>query len=551
MLRTISMWTIALLALCESVGNAQDPYTRYQQAVESAKANRVGDNSGDKEEEGPAPPDKSEESWTEYKKVTRIKTQALEKMVFMDNTTGNVFPGAFLWADELRQGRLRQVSQIADRPSVKVVFADLRIKPETGAPPQGDALSFNYDGTFAGFSNGANHVLQGDWMASNRLQIDQTVSQSLDEALLKVGLSAKYWNVKLSSGLKFERSESRSIAVLTMDQVFYSVVTNTPPQHGYLPAELLRENTDLTGKLAQQVKEYGEIVYVRKVDYGRRLLIALSAEASEQELKTALKVSVDTANTGTEANLDARTKEVWKSIEGKLILIGGEIPDGVQNVFRGDPKGFFDAVKLITNKENLNFNAKSNVAVPISFTTAYVSDNAPMQVFETSTFSGKIPVRKFGKSVIKEKLNTDSTNAKVDNSDGEVDSDDWTKVELTRQNLRLSEDRRTLYVDLLWKLYEGEKDKTVKMKNGSAEKTVIVSSRTFEFTQSKPIKEIVSVVAPPSKEEWYRGKVHRSVPFPNHGNLSNISVRFDGEGRNDVDAQMFAADLNVTVWLED
>jgi hypothetical protein len=370
------------------------------------------------------------------------------------------------------------------------------------------------------------------------------IRQSLKDALLSIQLSAKYWEASMSAGLKNIRSESRTVALMTLDQVNFSATADAPPLGGYLPEDLVKNNELVSSRLVTGMVTGGEPVYVRRVDYGRRVLVSLSSESSSEELNDALKVAVDFVKGEFKGEFTEKQKQAFKSVEGKIVIIGGKYPDGVSGFFGGDLSAFVKTIQAIMAKQNVDYDPKEG-AVPVSFELAYVDDNAPMQVFETAEFAGKIPVRRFEKVVKSKHVKTTGQDAAVTRQDDEIDSDDWTLVQLTSQRLRLSEDRRTVHFDLVWQAFEAEKNKSIRN-----DRTIIRSSKTFSFPFPKPIKTIISKAAFGAQNQWYAGKVHTAQPFDNCGLLSNIRVKFDADGDKDHLVQSLQADLEFSVWLE-
>ena len=496
----------------------------------------------------------------ELKKVSSRKTQQLSQLVMMDNTIGVVFPGAFLWAAAARDGQLHQLDQIPGRPPVTITFSGLVDPTTTAASASTNDLvvmsgkprnsskpfsSFSTNGTFSDFEEKSRKIFKSSIPATNRIVADYNVSSSLKEALLNTGLSANYWCARMSAGLGNIEKSDRTVAILTLDQVYYSAATDAPLLGGYLPDELVKNDPLLAARLAQGAITGGEVSYVRKVDYGRRLIATMSSQSSVDEFKQALSFAVKAIGSGIEGTESAEVKKAWNSVEGKLILIGGNYPDGLSEVFGGDMKSFVNAVKSVMSKESLAYNPKAG-AVPIAFELGYARDNAPMQVFETAEFAGRIPLRVFGKVTQKKEVRTSGADSAIVQGDSEIDSDDWTLVRITSQKLTLSQDKRTLHFDIEWSAYEGESDRTIDSDN-----TIITSSKRFDFSFNKPIKSIISPTAFGSAGQWYAGGIDTPQAFPDHGLLNNIRVNFDGDGDNDNKRQSLTADLTFTIWLEE
>jgi|GEM_PF-4830223 len=540
----------------------QTAYDRYRSVIEKNKADRKSDEILGTHEvnKGPTVEQQAGDKIQEFTEITYRRTSDLENLVMMDNTIGVVFPGSVLWASAIRDGQLHQLEQISGRPRVTTTFTgltDVKMQArflesrndlvitasrESKDDEQGiRSLSFSHDGSYSGFLDGAQAVFEGRVSQGTRVNADFKISSSVEDAALGLGLSAKYWGGRLESGLEHIKEKQRSVAVMTLSQVFYSATTDAPPLGGYIPPKLLKDNPDIAEILAVRAVAGGEIAYVRRVDYGRRILISLSAEASGESFKAALDTSIKWATGEFSGEISDETKQVWESVEGKLIIIGGKYPPGVNGFFGGDMESFGNAVKAIMSEEYVN---SPDGAVPISFELAYVDDNAPMQVFETIEFAGKIPGRKWGKITKRLRISTGGEDTAVTRQDSEIDTDDWTLIQLTSQDLSLSPDRRTVRFDIVWHAFEGEKNKELK-------KTIIRSAKSFSIPFAKPVREFVSPRHIGARNEWYSGERHTPQQFPNHGLLKNIRVRFDAKGGNDHLVQQLRAELSFTLWLEE
>ncbi|MCC6359803.1 MAG: thiol-activated cytolysin family protein [Phycisphaerales bacterium] len=513
---------------------------RYFELVERARANRAADNpigeqvlaEGSLFEEL----NRAGDQITEFTERTIRKTVDLSNLVMMDNTIGKAFPGSFLWAAPLRDGRLEPLRAIPGRPPVHTSFTALR-DDAAGAVP----VIFEHDGSFSGFMSEALSLFGARAIGGTRLKVDFKVSTSIDDALLSIGMSAKMWGFRMQAGLEHFVSERRSVAIMAVDQVFYSAAVDAPPIGGFLPRQLVIDTPELATELVVGAERGGEVAYVRKVDYGRRILIALSAEAHVDEMNRALEVAVNFIRGGFRGEIDQATRSLWESVEGKMIIIGGSYPNGISGFFGGDLDAFIETIRAITSADYIN---DTSGGVPVSFELAYAADDAPMQVFETTEFAGKIPGRRWGRVVITEPVTTNSDHARLYLGDNEMHSDDWTLVELTNQHLSLSDDSRTLIFSVVWRALEGDADRVVR------NRTRFESLRTFYFPMAGAVRTIESPTSIAERQEWYAGERHNFNAFPDHGLLTNISFRFDGPGGRDDLLQAMQATLNVTVWLE-
>ncbi len=465
----------------------------------------------------------------------------------MDNSVGQVFPGAFLWTKPIKVGQLQQPNLIDARPPVTVTFTGLKEIPSNLPDAKTiatDSISLSHTGKYSDFEAKARPIFKANTAGGNRLSADFKVSYSFSTAVQKMGMSAKYFSNKFSIDDSSFKSSSESVALLTIDQVYYSAATDAPPAGGYLPDSIVQASPDLAASLDQGIRANGELAYVRKVDYGRRVLIAITSTASREKLERAMAASIKVFKSDFKGSLDKESEETWSSTHGKLIIIGGSLPEGIGATFGGDFSQFSRTVEAIMSKESLAYNPQAG-AVPVSFEMAYVADNTPMQVFETVEFAGRIPVRDWKRKNQTDKIITEGRDAAVIHDDDEIHSDDFTLVRITKQNFRLSANRTTVHFDLEWQALEADDDKK------THHKTVIQSSKTFSYPFNKPIKSISTAAQQPVAGQWIPGENNSPISFPNTAPLSNIRIQFDGPGRGDHRKQSFTADLTFEVWAED
>jgi len=518
-------------------------YERFLIAVENARVDRVADatlglveiSRGATGEET----NQAGDRLTEYTEVIQQRTTALDNLVMTDNTIGKVYPGSLLWADPIRDGRLSQVEQIPGRPPVTTSFTLVR-----DVEPRPMALTFDHNGSFSSFLTGAADVFGAVGSGGTRISTSFKISTSVEDALLSIGMSAKFWGSSVSAGLSSIQNERRSVAIMTLDQVFYSSAVDIPNFEGFLPARLIREDSALAAALADGAERNGEMVYVRKVDYGRRILVSLSAESSSDELDIAVDTAIKVYSGEFTGELDRRTKEVWESVEGKLIIIGGTFPPGISGFFGGDLNDFVSTIRTIMTADFIN---DTQGAVPVSFELAYLNDNSPMQVFETAEFAGKIPGRRWGKVSYRQSFETTPSDAVVVRSDNEMNTDDWSMVRIQSQNLRLSPDRRTILFDIVWNAWEGESNMTIR-----GDRTVIESRLTKPIDPGGVVREFIGPTSFGAADQWFRGSI-ALVPqaWGNHGFLENIRVVVDGPGRSDSTYFRLDATLIFEYWLEE
>jgi len=472
----------------------------------------------------------------------------LKKMVFHDNGTGLIYPGAPLWTQPLLRGSLMPVLTPA-RPEIKVTMEDARL--EDGVSP-----AFQYDGTNFDFRKKSHKVVNRIKAPATRLTLEIKTGKSLESALLKMGLSAKFWVAKLSVSSSSKATEQRSFAVISLHQVYYTMVADMRDPNVYAPVELAGK--DDVGLILKRMKHRGEIGYIRKVSYGRRVLIAVSAVATEDKLRRALKFSFGAWGIKTKGKLDSETRKVWETMDARAVIIGGTADKSLADVVTGGPEQFLKHVNTYL-KASTEWNADKTEAVPVSFEVRYCSDNEPVANYETVEFAGHIVTgrKRAGETVKCDSVNVELTkkDAKLIHGDEEIHTDDWTRVGVSYQ-FRVSKDRRRVELHLIMDAYECESDGNYHPEKND-NRTHIRTSRivnVYELAEDDPrsIKKVIAQPLAASDKRKFGGHLHSWFTYGNGqvGALRDIQVHVDGKGRNDLERQGLKAIISFAVEID-
>ncbi len=139
------------------------------------------------------------------------------------------------------------------------------------------------------------------------------------------------------------------------------------------------------------------------------------------------------------------------------------------------------------------------------------------------------------------KIVTSSNNASLAAGDREIDSDDWTSVEVS-YTMTIVNARREVQLRVEWYAQERNKDK-------SKGNTRFMSSKNytvFNIASCCPgtvIDNVTGIDMSANREQYYQGEAHGRKPFPTTGSLRDIQVQFDGPQSNDQTLQSLTATL--------
>jgi len=295
----------------------------------------------------------------------------------------------------------------------------------------------------------------------------------------------------------------------------------------------------------------GEIGYVRRVNYGRRVLIAISSTSSKDDLKQVLRLSAGGLGPSVNGKIYEETHAVWQDMEAQAIVIGGRITDALADTVTG---GFESLLKNVNQylKDTKAFDGETG-AVPVSFEVRYCSDNEAFANYETVEFAGRIihEPQAETKQVRNQHIRLTPQDARLINGDSEIDTDDWTLIAVSYQ-LRASDDGRAAELTVTMDAKELEGDRRFEGDN-----THIRTSRTIRAYELNPnddrtIKEVRASSLSRSHSHYFRDELHLWFTFGDGvvGALRDIRIHVDAPGRNDLAQQGLEAQMDFEVVIE-
>lgn len=285
----------------------------------------------------------------------------LGQYLLSDASNSTIYPGAILRGDSLMQGPANYALVSQERAPLKLVCS------HDGSSIQLENVSY---GTVT-------EAIGQLWNESNR-QYAQNWDYSLrsirneEELNLSLGIGVGSTNVSVKLGLDLSHTETSSTVAITFTETYFTV-----------SAEPLKNATEYfqTGCDLKSLGAY-EPAYVSSVDYGRRLVVLVTTEMSEDELKASLGANIKCVDIGADIGYIRR-----KIDSGcKIYCYGGDSAKTLQainqNESDGGLKGWWD--KLIYGKasdiSNLNQMITTDDSlinpVPLAYHLNYLSDNS-------------------------------------------------------------------------------------------------------------------------------------------------------------------------------
>lgn len=286
-----------------------------------------------------------------------------------------------------------------------------------------------------------------------------------------------------------------------------------------------------------------ELVFVRRVTYGRRLVLAISSSVTQEELAYAVRFRADGPGIAFDADAKARLLEIASKLEVSATVVGGEADAALGRLNAavvGDPGGLPEALADFLAATSEKFPLAG--ATPLAFELEYAADAIPFAAYETRNFGGKFEVYRVdarGEASIDVDIALTNPSCLHDR-DCEIGSDDWTRADVST---KLAHSGNMLTLEVGYTVLEGS-DK--KRPNDS----VLRVNRLFTFDMARPIEKVVTL-ANDRKTKWYPGVLSGTMSFPvNVGPLRDIKIVLDGKGDHDEKRVRLNARAHIEVVLE-
>ena len=473
----------------------------------------------------------------------------LKNLVMGDHASGLVFPGALYWSGPIyTESRLIPVPLPTNRANVRTVLTDVRIKEDC---PTG-GLEFNFPGNFGSYQTALLTRLDCVTGTAARVSFTYSDASHLKATLLDLNMSAKVWFNQLSGTLHEKREQNESTMAIALDQVYFTSVTDTPTQGGPFPLSLLN-TSEYASQILPDMSSMGEVAFIRKVNYGRRLIITVSSSASQEDLEKSLKFKMGGFGVDIEGGVTDKVREVWRTMTVHGVLIGGKVNDGFARTLMADPQNILQNLSAFIG-ETITFDSET-VAVPISFEVALARGHMPLALYETTQFSKRNFVGNYCRSpvtvenqIIQMNESIEGTTMELTAGDRDIHSDDWTGVRV-KYSIHPSANKKMVQLKLMMEAIELERNKNFNTRPGDRTKIETTNIFTvYTIPESCPNSRIVSIkniINNGNKlNRDYYGPFHNPRGFPKLGQLTRMSVIVDSDKDNDMPVQSFSGTLS-------
>lgn len=195
-------------------------------------------------------------------------------------------------------------------------------------------------------------------------------SHSTSQALLSLGLDARYLGASVSASLDYSKDVNQSTYTAYFVQRLFTLAVDLPER----PSSLFAD--DVTGAdLAALGISAGNLpLYIDSVSYGRILMFSFTSTDRRERIEAALEFSYDAVVGGVDGYSEAQLRETLSTARIEVFALGGP-NTGVQNLIRdGNLASYFEAPLAINQVE------------PISFTVRNLGDNSLAKVGDVTSY---------------------------------------------------------------------------------------------------------------------------------------------------------------------
>lgn len=195
-------------------------------------------------------------------------------------------------------------------------------------------------------------------------------SHSTSQALLSLGLDARYLGASVSASLDYSKDVNQSTYTAYFVQRLFTLAVDLPER----PSSLFADEVTGADLAALGIGADNLPLYIDSVSYGRILMFSFTSTDRRERIEAALEFSYDAVVGGVDGFSEAQLHETLSTARIEVFALGGP-NTGVQNLIRdGNLASYFEAPLAINQVE------------PISFTVRNLGDNSLAKVGDVTTY---------------------------------------------------------------------------------------------------------------------------------------------------------------------
>jgi hypothetical protein len=214
-------------------------------------------------------------------------------------------------------------------------------------------------------------------MAGSNIFYTSETAYSLEQALLRMGASAKYAGSSIKASLSADiSSEARTVTAYYVQRMFtVSMVLPQQPEEVFSDAfsEEMLEREIADGRMGPN----NPPVYVSSITYGRIMMFSFTSSSSLAKIQATLSALYDGGSYGGGAELETELQQVLQEAKIQVVTVGGDAEQALGLIRSNDLGAFFTEDAPLTT------------ARPISYTVRNLTDNAIAAVSETTSYDLK------------------------------------------------------------------------------------------------------------------------------------------------------------------
>ncbi len=199
--------------------------------------------------------------------------------------------------------------------------------------------------------------LYGQFSSEQNKQTNLTYNATIKEVhneadfQLQIGAGAHYLAYSIDNLFNFQRGSKSTYLLIDITKIMFTIEANAP-QGGFFTDDALNQDPNL--------------VYLKKADYGLRILASVEIKESLEVIANKLKVKVEAFVAGANVDLDLMSRELNQEMTIKMFVVGGQSRDVVSAYSLSELKNRVQSIET-----NLNY----HTCQPIRYTIATTRDN--------------------------------------------------------------------------------------------------------------------------------------------------------------------------------
>jgi hypothetical protein len=199
--------------------------------------------------------------------------------------------------------------------------------------------------------------LYGQFSSEEKKQTNLTYNATIKEVhneadfQLQIGAGAHYLTYSIDNLFNFQRGSKSTYLLIDITKIMFTIEANAP-QGGFFTDDALNQDPNL--------------VYLKKADYGLRILASVEIKESLEVIANKLKLKVEAFVAGGNVDLDLMSRELNQEMTIKMFVVGGQSRDVVSAYSLSDLKS-----RLQSIESSMSYHTSQ----PIRYTIATTRDN--------------------------------------------------------------------------------------------------------------------------------------------------------------------------------